>query len=63
MPNIVVRFDGSTSSGTEPYSTDDVRSGADELGVDFDEHVRFVVAALEEHAGELQIDGESAAAA
>jgi putative nucleotidyltransferase with HDIG domain len=42
---------------------DDVRSGADELGVDFDEHVRFVVAALEEHAGELQIDGESAAAA
>jgi putative nucleotidyltransferase with HDIG domain len=42
---------------------DDVRSGADELGVDFDEHVRFVVAALEEHARELQIDGESAAAA
>jgi putative nucleotidyltransferase with HDIG domain len=41
---------------------DDVRSGADELGVDFDEHVRFVVAALEEHAAELQIDGEPAAA-
>ena len=42
---------------------DDVRSGADELGVDFDEHVRFVVAALEEHAAELDIDGSPAAAA
>ncbi|MEZ5123483.1 MAG: HDIG domain-containing protein [Solirubrobacterales bacterium] len=41
---------------------DDVRSGAGELGVDFDEHVRFVVAALEEHAAELDIDGEPAAA-
>jgi putative nucleotidyltransferase with HDIG domain len=41
---------------------DDVRSGAEELGVDFDEHVRFVVAALEEHAAELDIDGEAAAA-
>lgn len=41
---------------------DDVRSGAGELGVDFDEHVRFVVAALEEHAAELDIDGEAAAA-
>ena len=42
---------------------DDVRSGAEELGVDFDEHVRFVVAALEEHAAELDIDGSPAAAA
>ncbi|WP_407655913.1 HDIG domain-containing metalloprotein [Capillimicrobium parvum] len=41
---------------------EDVRSGAEELGVDFDEHVRFVVAALEEHAAELQLDGEAAAA-
>src|SRR3954464_1948622 len=41
---------------------DDVRAGAEELGVDFDEHVRFVVAALEEHAAELDIDGEAAAA-
>jgi len=41
---------------------DDVRSGAGELGVDFDEHVRFVVVALEEHATELDIDGEPAAA-
>jgi len=41
---------------------EDVRSGAEELGVDFDEHVRFVVAALEEHAAELEIDGQAAAA-
>src|SRR5919202_7014156 len=29
-----------------------LRRGADELGVDFDEHVAFVVAVMEEHAGE-----------
>jgi len=34
---------------------DELRSGAEELGVDFDEHVRFVVAALEERAEELGI--------
>ncbi len=34
---------------------DDVRHGADELGVEFDEHVAFVVAALEERAAELGI--------
>ncbi|HEV8152981.1 MAG TPA: HDIG domain-containing protein [Solirubrobacteraceae bacterium] len=32
---------------------DDVRRGAEELGVDFDEHVRFVIAALEERADDL----------
>ena len=32
---------------------DDVRGGADELGVDFDQHVAFVIAALEARAGEL----------
>ncbi len=41
---------------------DDVRAGADELGVDFDEHVRFVVAALEAHAEELELGGRAAAA-
>ncbi|HEV2819854.1 MAG TPA: HD domain-containing protein [Solirubrobacteraceae bacterium] len=38
---------------------DEVRDGADGLGVDFDEHVRFVVAALEDHAPELGLDGAS----
>ena len=32
---------------------DEVRSGAEELGVDFDEHVAFVIAAMEERADEL----------
>ena len=32
---------------------EEVRSGAEELGVDFDEHVSFVIAAMEERAGEL----------
>jgi putative nucleotidyltransferase with HDIG domain len=32
---------------------DDVRGGAEELGVDFDEHVAFVITALEAHADEL----------
>ena len=41
---------------------DDVRHGAEELDVDFDEHVRFVVAALEAHAAELELDGTAAAA-
>jgi putative nucleotidyltransferase with HDIG domain len=31
----------------------EVRRGADELGVDFDEHVAFVIAAMEERADEL----------
>jgi putative nucleotidyltransferase with HDIG domain len=32
---------------------DDVRGGAEELGVDFDEHVAFVIAALQARAAEL----------
>jgi putative nucleotidyltransferase with HDIG domain len=32
---------------------DDVRNGADELGVEFDEHVAFVISALEAQADEL----------
>jgi putative nucleotidyltransferase with HDIG domain len=36
---------------------DDVRRGAEELGVEFDEHVRFVIAALEERADELGVRG------
>src|SRR3954471_81406 len=41
---------------------DDVRHGAGELGVDFDEHVAFVVAALEARADELELHGADAAA-
>ena len=32
---------------------DEVREGAEELGVDFDQHVAFVIAAMGEHADEL----------
>jgi putative nucleotidyltransferase with HDIG domain len=34
---------------------EDVRHGAEELGVDFDEHVAFVIAALNERADELGV--------
>jgi predicted hydrolase (HD superfamily) len=40
---------------------DDVRNGAEELGVDFDEHVAFVIAALEPHAEQLGLTGSPAA--
>jgi putative nucleotidyltransferase with HDIG domain len=36
---------------------DEVRQGAEELGVDFDEHLAFVIAAMEEHSSELGLDG------
>ena len=36
---------------------DEVRQGAEELGVDFDEHVRKVIAAMEERSAELGLDG------
>jgi putative nucleotidyltransferase with HDIG domain len=39
-----------------------MQEGAAELGVDFDEHVAFVVAALQPHAGALGLSGSSAAA-
>jgi putative nucleotidyltransferase with HDIG domain len=41
---------------------DAMRQGATDLGMDFDEHVAFVIAALQERAGELGLDGRGAAA-
>jgi predicted hydrolase (HD superfamily) len=40
---------------------DDVRGGAERLEVDFDEHVAFVIAALEARADELELHGRPAA--
>jgi putative nucleotidyltransferase with HDIG domain len=40
---------------------DDLRRGAEELGVDFDEHLAVVIAALEERADELALGGRAAA--
>jgi putative nucleotidyltransferase with HDIG domain len=39
---------------------DELREGAAELGVDFDEHLTFVIAALEERAEELELGGSAA---
>jgi putative nucleotidyltransferase with HDIG domain len=41
---------------------DELRAGAEHLGVDFDEHVAFVIEALGAHAAELGLDGRGAAA-
>src|SRR5213082_3165524 len=41
---------------------DEMRRGAEELGVDFDEHVARVIAAMEERADELGLEGKGKAA-
>jgi putative nucleotidyltransferase with HDIG domain len=41
---------------------DELRAGAEELGVDFDEHVAFVIAALDDRADELGLEGRGAVA-
>jgi putative nucleotidyltransferase with HDIG domain len=41
---------------------DDMREGAEALGLDFDEHVAFVIAALQPRAEELGLTGSGAAA-
>ena len=38
---------------------DEVRQGAEELGVDFDEHITKVIAAMEERSAELGLDGQA----
>ena len=38
---------------------EDLRRGAEDLGVDFDEHVAFVIAALEARADELELNGSA----
>ena len=41
---------------------DELREGASELGVDFDEHLAFVIAALEAESAVLGLDGREPAA-
>ena len=43
-------------------SRDELREGAEKLGVDFDEHLAFVIAALDEHAATLGLEGRGAVA-
>jgi putative nucleotidyltransferase with HDIG domain len=40
---------------------DELRAAASELGVDFDEHVAVVIAALDDRAGELGLEGRAVA--
>src|SRR5213076_2905349 len=42
---------------------DEMRRGAEELGVDFDEHVARVIAAMEERADDLGLEGQGEPAA
>jgi predicted hydrolase (HD superfamily) len=41
-------------------SRDDMRLGAEEMGEDFDQHLAFVIAALEPRAAELGLTGGAA---
>jgi putative nucleotidyltransferase with HDIG domain len=40
---------------------EELRAAAESLGEDFDEHVAFVIAAMEERAGELGLEGQAVA--
>jgi putative nucleotidyltransferase with HDIG domain len=51
-----------TPSFAAAVNRDDVRAGAEQLGVDLDEHIRTIVAALEARADELDLNGSTAAA-
>jgi putative nucleotidyltransferase with HDIG domain len=51
-----------TPSFAAAVNRDEMREGAEQLGVDFDEHLAFVIAALEERSGELALDGSEATA-
>jgi len=43
-------------------SRDEIRHNVEDLGVDLDEHIRFMVAAFEARADELELNGSTAAA-
>ena len=46
-----------TASFAAAVDRDEMRSAAEDLGVDFDEHVATVIAAMEARASELGLDG------
>jgi putative nucleotidyltransferase with HDIG domain len=51
-----------TPSFAAAVNREEMRAAADELGVDFDEHVAFVIAAMEERADELGLGPREEAA-
>ena len=48
---------GQPPSFAAAINREELREGAELLGVDFDEHLAFVIAALEERSAELALDG------
>jgi putative nucleotidyltransferase with HDIG domain len=50
-----------TAAFAAAVNRDEVREGAEALGVDFDEHLRLVIASIEERADELELHGKPAA--
>jgi len=50
-----------TPSFAAAVDRDDVRGGAERLGIDFDEHVAFVIGALDARADVLDLHGRGAA--
>lgn len=57
-----VRKKMKTPAFAAAVSREDLRRGAEDLGVDFDEHVALVIAALAERSEELELDGREPAA-
>src|SRR6201995_4510152 len=51
-----------TTAFAAAVNRDDMREGAERVGVDFDEHRAFVIAALQPHAETLGLSGSGAAA-
>src|SRR3954462_7350733 len=56
-----VRKKMKTPAFAAAVSREELRAGAEALGVDFDEHVATVIAALEERSAELELDGREPA--
>jgi putative nucleotidyltransferase with HDIG domain len=55
-----VRKKMKTPAFAAAVNREELREGAEALGVDFDEHLAFVIAALEEQAGVLELSGSAA---
>ena len=55
-----VRKKMKTPAFAAAVNREELREGAEQLGVDFDEHLAFVIAALEEHADVLDLNGSAA---
>ena len=58
-----VRKKMKTPAFAAAVNRDELRHGAEDLGVEFDEHVDFVIAAIEERADELELHGNAPAPA